>query len=282
MDNLLTVLAYNQAIFAVYPDINSEIKKMRNMPMAENRIKLYKNSTQKILIEVRSLSKKLLRTDNIDFYFNLVNQHTNSLILRRTVEMIEESPGRMYVLIQSSDLDNIDPGAYKYSISAIDTNNYEIFMYVNQNADVVGQVEVLDKALPEFIPSYVIAPFDNLVVNSISYKVSGRYPANGQYINTDGVHTVGVYTTNFTGKFYIEGSLSLLPGDFDWVDIDITQNVTPILFDSSTGVNTYNFDGLWQWIRVKYFIDPTNIGSIDKIYYRPATSFPDRRNGQSI
>ena len=61
--------------------------------------------------------------------------------------------------------------------------------------------------------------------------------ADSFYGFTDGLHTVAIYMNNFTGRFYIEGTLATTPTADDWFTINIGNNVVDYLEATvSTGV----------------------------------------------
>lgn len=94
----------------------------------------------------------------------------------------------------------------------------------------------------------------------ISEKVKG----DAYFGQSDGLHTVVVKLTGFTGVIKIQGSLESIPGDNDWFDIelgtddfavDTTGLVTKQAADSliynvvETSVKAYNATGNFVWLK---------------------------------
>lgn len=50
-------------------------------------------------------------------------------------------------------------------------------------------------------------------------RTGNYFPAGGYYGQTVGMHTIAIRTANFHGTIYIEGTLSVEPGDDDWFPI---------------------------------------------------------------
>jgi len=48
--------------------------------------------------------------------------------------------------------------------------------------------------------------------------------ADGYYGRTDGIHTVQVVVSNFTGSFGVQGTLATEPAEADWFDINLNVN----------------------------------------------------------
>ena len=115
--------------------------------------------------------------------------------------------------------------------------------------------------------------------------------ADGYYGKTDGIHTVQVFYTNFTGKFGIQGTLMTEPQEGDWFDINLNtyNNFTTqdpmVRFprdplnttgrEGDTGTMAFTFLGNFTFLRAvmdrSYIIEPgpndstTGLGLIDKV-----------------
>ena len=90
---------------------------------------------------------------------------------------------------------------------------------------------------------------DSAVQTVTSDKVQG----DGYYGRSDGFHTVQINLADFTGDLTFQGTLAVNPGDNDWFDIEITDQLTTLSYSSdSTSVNIFkNFIGNFVWIRVQ-------------------------------
>jgi len=274
---VVTAYAYNPVIYGVYPDITNTTDNKRNYPMADNRIKLYKNGTQVVLLEVRSITRQLLDVTSQDFYINVINRQNGELICRKQADSLDAANGRLQFTFVPFDLVNVRPSMYSFSISTIDVNGVEMFLFLDQNGDATGDCEVLDKALPAFSPSILVDDFSDKVINFQHYMVSSYHPGDGQFYYTDGQMTAAVYANNFTGTFYIDGSLAPIPTDNDWFSVLISEQYGNWPFVNFCGIESFQMTGALMWIRFRYKADPLNNGSIDKVIYRG--TFNLRRNG---
>lgn len=66
--------------------------------------------------------------------------------------------------------------------------------------------------------SVLLMPFTGDQLNYTSEEVQ----ADGWYGFSDGLHTVSIFTNNFTGRVRIQASLALVPQEGDWFDIWLT------------------------------------------------------------
>lgn len=268
MGKTITAWAYNQVIYSVYSDITNTTSSKRNYTMFNNKISLYKNSTQVVLLEVRSVTRKLLAVTGQDFYINVINRLTGELSARKQADAVDAANGRLSFTFVPFDLVNMHPGNYSFSISTIDTNQVETFLYLDHDGGATGDCEVLDKALPAFSPSILVEDFGDIVYNQIHYQVSSYHPGDGQYMYTDGQMTAAVYCTDFTGTFYIDGSLSPIPGPQDWFPVLISEQYGNWPFVNFNGIESFQMTGALMWVRFRYLADRLNTGTVDKVLYR--------------
>lgn len=116
--------------------------------------------------------------------------------------------------------------------------------------------------------------------------------ADSYYGFTDGLHTISIHMSNFTGRIRIQGTLALSPNEHDWFDIDLhgmncdndqylqfprdPDNPTSTAdgaYVGDTGVEAFTFVGNFVYLRVKiersYLgeinINEVNLGTIDKV-----------------
>jgi hypothetical protein len=284
----ITAWSYWQVIRAVYPDITNTSTSQRNYPMFDNRIKLFKNGTQTVLIEIRSITRQLLTITDQDFYINVINRLTGELVARKQADPVDPTNGRMSFTFVPFDLVNIRPGNYSFSISTIDQSTLiETFLYLDHVGDATGDCEILDKALPAFAPSILVEDFNDVIYDHVSYKTSSYHPGDGQYYYTDGSMTAAVYCCDFTGNFYIDGSLAPVPSDTDWFPVLISEQYGHWEFKHFTGIESFVFTGALMWVRFRYLPSPLNYatnprgeshsGILQKVLYRGTLNL--RRSG---
>jgi hypothetical protein len=275
---VVTAWAYNQVIYGVYPDILNVADNKRNYTMFNNKIRLYKNSTQVVLLEVRSITRQLLSVTDQDFYINVINRLNGELVARKQADVTPDpANGLLSFTFVPFDLVSVHPGMYSFSISTIDVNQVETFLYLDHLGGANGDCEILDKAFPMFSPSILVDDFNDVVYNHVHYKVSSYHPGDGQFYYSDGAMTAAVYCNNFTGTFYIDGSLAPIPSDTDWFPVLISEQYGNWPFNCFTGVESFQMTGALMWVRFRYLPDPLNTGTLDQVIYRGTLNL--RRSG---
>lgn len=128
--------------------------------------------------------------------------------------------------------------------------------------------------------------FSIQLLDSTSGKinVTGQRQKGAGWNNSVGNnHTVSMALSNFTGRIYIQGSISANPTDLDWFDIPIGKGTAyvqhpldpalPTGETGDTGTYAYSFSGNYIWIRARidrtYLVpppvDPYYVGSVINI-----------------
>ena len=90
--------------------------------------------------------------------------------------------------------------------------------------------------------------------------------ASGYFNKPNGLITLAVYGTNYTGKFYAQGTLSDNPTESDWFDITLGQYTETFFpYTSFTGVDPWTFRTNVKFIRT---IHTQETGTVDKVVIR--------------
>lgn len=263
MQTTIKALYTNQVIKAVYNNGNLE-----NEPMFDNTIKVYKNMTNTIGLEIKRIDRKfLLITSDKTYYMNIMNPTTDDFLLRIPAEVIQLEKGRLNIKINPGHLENLTPGYYRYSITYKDENDMESYLYITSDYNATADIEILDRALPPFKESIIIDNFlevrqDDLIqtINKLSKIINANVFSQ---TTKDVVHTYVIYTNEYTGKVIVQGSMDEQPNDnSDWYDI------REIEFEDSTETLGYNLEGIHTWIRFKLEHSTQMNGKVDKIVYR--------------
>ena len=128
-------------------------------------------------------------------------------------------------------------------------------------------MEVLDGAYPHAINSTTVSVFNH--TTGPLGKTSGSVNAKPGENNNKALHTIAVYTKNFSGALRVQGTMASTPVDADYFDVTLDGEATPTVnFSSSTTVTNYNFYGVYQNVRFSWDNASGNTGIIDKILYR--------------
>jgi len=181
------------------------------------------------------------------------------------------------LVLTESDTINLDVSEYQYSVKYADPvwGGY-VPAYSNTYYGISGTLTLKEDLRPKLQPSQEVDNFLRLIpYNGTLYSwYSGNLYAYPEFNgNNAALQTVAIYMTNFKGTVTIQGTLSNQPDSTGWY-----STITTLTYDGFTGVDYFNFNGIYSYVRVFYTPatkpgDPTNdnpsyYGSLDKILYR--------------
>jgi len=194
------------------------------------------------------------------------NQQT---IPSETVNVTAGPKGSASCTITEGDLLSLDAKFYNFAVREVKSDGSREVTYSDTGYAAAGTVELLDGAYPEFVASTSVSSFTNTngpLTNTSSYLETSARPGIN---NNKALHTIAVYTKNFSGSMRVQGTMSSSPGNDDWFDITMDGEASPTnTFTNSTTVTTYNFYGVFKYVRFTWGNDAGNTGLIDKILYR--------------
>ena len=245
---------------------------MRYRKVYNRNIKLHGGVDNKIKIQVRNVDQKPINLTGHTLVFTLVSRDSQELILEKDCDIYDITTGALTVSITESELLDIEPGLYNYSLrretrTAIDSDEYEVetsyALYIDSQYSAVATLEILGNIKGNPVPSTVTKEWvKKLVYDQPSgdqdYYISGIVNAQPQLSTPQTLHSFQVYMTDYTGTFEIQGSVSEGGNPGTWVTLT-TETYTDETIDFLNITGKYNF------FRFKYSPDS---GTVDKVLYR--------------
>lgn len=211
---------------------------------------------------VTNTDRKPVSIENKTFIAKVINRSTKVAILTKTLVSLNYDQSNLLMRLTEGDVDKLSPALYDVAITYTDSESNKFGLYSDQNARLSYVLEVKENPGADVTPSTSITQFTN--------GTSDCIPSTAQTLNSDGTQTVAVYVTNFSGKFYAEGSLESSPSSSDWFEVQLDPGNANNYwtFSGATGVFPFTWDGMFQCIRFRYIADAGNTGTLDKILYR--------------
>jgi len=238
----------------------------RNSKVYDRQLKVYKGVSNPITFAFKNEDQKAQDITSKTFEFNIIDIESMKSVLTRNLTILDDgsttnTKGTAIVTISEGDLLLLDSKFYNYSVREINADNSQTVTYSDTSYNSQGTLELIDDAYPQFQASQNINSFT--VTTGPLTKTSGAidaYPGNN---NNSALHTAVIYTTGFTGRVKIQGTMvTTSPVDADYFDI------TNIDITASDTVTYTNFNGVYQNIRFSYGNTSGNTGTVDKILYR--------------
>ena len=244
----------------------------RNSKVYDRRLKLHKGVSTTVSFTFKNEDQKAQDVTSKTYEFNVVDSETKKSVLTRNLTILDDgsttsTKGTASVAITEGDLLSLDAKFYNFAVREIASDNSRTVTYADTGYNVAGTLELMDGAYPDAVNSTEIASFTSS--SGPLSKTSGAIDAKPGINNNKALHTIALYTKNFSGAFRVQGTMASSPVDADYFDITLDGEASPtIAFSSSTTVTDYNFYGVYQNIRFSWDNDTGNTGIIDKILYR--------------
>ncbi len=250
----------------------------RNSKVYDRRLTLHRGVTNPITFtfknedqKAQDVSSKTVSSGNY-YQLEVVDSETQQSVITKNLTIIDDgstvsTKGQASCEISDGDLLELDAKFYTYAIKEIKSDGSTLVTYADTSYVAGGTMEVLDGAYPQFIPSTSISSFT--ASGGPLEHTTGKINAKPGLNNNKALHTIAVYTKNFTGALRVQGTMSTSPEETDYFDITMDGASAPAnSFSSSTTVTTFNFTGVYQNIRFSWGNSSGNTGVIDKILYR--------------
>jgi len=267
----ITLFSYQQQMYWTWDGTSSS---NQTWPMTQYNQKIYKGVDNTLQILVKSVDRRPVNLANVSLNAQMVSVDNSQTVLVKPCVITDVNSGKAAMTLAASDVEFLPLGFYNINVTRTDTTtNTTKFLYSDQFQDIDVAVELFAGTTRELIPATEITNFTPTPVNwyNDTLWVTGALPADSQAGDASGTNTWSVYTTNWLGKLWVQGSLTLnAPVEEDWFNLAIGSNTDylqwngafqPSLWSSSITQNLY-------WIRFLYISDPANTGTFDKILYK--------------
>ena len=232
--------------------------KERYRQVYQRNLKIYRGVDNRIDLQVRNSDEKAAETTG-SLVFNLVERNSQKLILKTDCIAADPTKGRFYIVINSLDLGDIEPGFYEYSITKeIREDNtdgtYRVTsrtpLYCDSQYGTIGTLEIFKAGTGEAVDSTHVTSFllhDPAVIGVFgqSYYVSSIIDARPEYNNPQSLHTFQFNFTEYSGPVIIQGSIDNGGTPKNWTDLEV------LTIGQDETVRYTNITGKWNWFRIK-------------------------------
>jgi hypothetical protein len=227
-------------------------------------LQVYKGIDNVLEFKLINPDQKPLDVDRYTPKFVAFDENRNMIIERDGVNLQEgdstayTKKGLFSVTITENDLLNVKDQYLSYNIYLIDFDETKVQTYANEWFDSAGVIKVSSSAFPGPSASYSIDTFLEDNNSWYSEAIDAQPGINGN----EALHTAAVYTDSYAGDVVVQGTLeNQITGTTSWADI-----ATETLSGSETEPKPINFNGVFNFLRIKATANPAN--SITKILVR--------------
>ena len=220
----------------------------------------YKGLNIDIDFFAKDTDRKPQSLHNRTYTCKIIDRTSGAVIINKQLIPHDYDNGCLVLKLDHSETALFDAKLYDVTITYTignDTGSYGGTSDQNMRLNFV--LEVKDQP-GDFRASETISVFQTNGDN----REGGRMTGPAQNANRTGLQTAQVHTTDYTGVYKFQATLSLQPLDSDYFDVP-SQSYT---VTSETAVKHYTFTGMYQFVRLVHTPDAGNTGTLDKVVYR--------------
>jgi hypothetical protein len=244
----------------------------RNSKVYDRRLTLHRGVSNPVTFTFKNEDQKAQNISSKTYEFNMIDSVSKEAVITKTLTILDDgstvsTTGDASCTITEGDLLPLNAKFYNFSVREVNSDGSREITYADTGYAAAGTVELLDGAYPEFVASINVSTF-TASGGPLAYT-SGSVDARPGINNNTALHTIAVYTKNFTGALRVQGTMSASPSESDYFDITMEgAGSTANSFSNSTTVTNFNFTGVYHSVRFSWGNSSGNSGVIDKILYR--------------
>lgn len=216
-----------------------------------------RGATNRVQVQIKNSDRKPLNLPWSTINAFISDSTAGSLITTKELVPIDESIGLFEFQLSEIELLDIKPGFYKFSLTSIDENGIEEFLYSDQGYNTMNSIEVRDSGKGLFRESVELDPssflyrevFDELS-NTVTRFFSSGIPTAVYFDQSEAKCTYTLQNSDFTGRVFIQGTLEPTPPvlDIDWYPV-LIQGQEYVEFNGSNETVSFSFDTGSQYVR---------------------------------
>lgn len=228
------------------------VDRYNRMAYASN-LKLNRGINNLVKIRLRNRDQKVVNVGGSTFIMSVNDPSTKQELFYITMMPTLASEGVIEGTITEQSLTTLDNRLYHYSVKMIDGEGVEYPVYIDDNFNAAGTIELSGDAYPVAKDSTTITT--NYSASATTNLIDLREVAG------NGLHTAAWYVTGFTGTIKVQAHMenSTAVNTADWFDVETFS------LNDATGVYYNNWTGVFDGIR---FVVTVDAGTLDKIVHR--------------
>lgn len=241
---------------------------LENLPMSIKEFKIYQGVASKIYVTIKNSDRKIVPAAGKLFTAYIVSNETEALVLQRQLDEVDAAAGHWELTLLEGDTSNWRPGYYKLAVTVQDENGDEYNLYNDFNYGASATIYLSENVTSPFKPAIISNASNWNETTGVWY--SGAYPGDAQEGRHDGLHTISVYMTDFTGRFWVQASLenTAPSSNSAWFDVNLGGANDYLSYTNESDIQLINFNINAQWIRFRYDPDVSNTGTMDQVLFR--------------
>jgi len=232
-------------------------------PVYQRNLYVYKGIDNVLQFQVKNADQKPVNITSYTPRFVAFDENSNQVLDINGVLLDDDSSatrGTFKVIIPENNLLNLKQQYLTYNIYMEDADNEKVLTYANEWFDATGVIYLSSRAFPGPRATGEINTFSK-VSPSLDEWTSESLDAQPGINGNEALHTVAVYTSEYTGDVVVQGTLeNQVTPNTVWADL------TTLTAANETAPIYANFNGVFSYLRVKTTVDPAD--KITKILVR--------------
>jgi len=233
-----------------------------NSPVNYRFLKLFSGLDNEFIFYVKNTDRKPIMLQGLTITANLVNRETQAKIVSKKCQITDYDEGAVKLTITAGEINAMEAGFCDLVFTYVNSLGMNLPLFCDQNMRPNFTVEISDAINQIPLTSATADSF----TSTDGFYYSSHLPGPGYFNKINGMSTIAVYATNYTGQFYIQGALEDNPTEADWFNITLgtyTEEFYP--YANFSGIDPWTFRTNIKYLRTKF---TQTQGSIDKIIIR--------------
>ena len=233
-----------------------------NAPVNYRFLKLFTGLDNEFIFYIKNIDRKPIQLHGQTIMANLTNRETQAKLVSKKCQIVDFDEGKVKFVVTSGEISAIQNGFLDLVFTYVNSQGLNLPLFVDQNLRPNYTVEVSDQTANIPLTTSTATSF----TLSSGYYYSSNLPGPGAYNKVNGMITLAVYGTNYTGNFYIQGALEENPTENDWFNIILgTYTDEHYPYTSFTGIDPWTFRTNIKYLRTKF---TQTQGTLDKVIIR--------------
>lgn len=237
-----------------------------NSPLNYRFLKIFRGFDSQFFFFVKNQDRKPIMLQGVTVNASFINRVDRSTVVSKKAIITDYDAGSIKVILTVGESALFSQGLYDLVFSYTNDVGLVLPLYCDTNMRPNFTVECSEEgdALP--LTTQINDTFTTQVIDTVTYYFSSALKATGYFNKPNGLVTLAVYGTGYTGNFWVEGALSQNPTEGDWFNITLGSYTEPFYpYIALTGIDPWTFRTNVNYIRTKH-TQPT--GTLDKIIVR--------------
>jgi|MDTD01.2.fsa_nt_gb hypothetical protein len=232
-------------------------------PLNYRRLKIFKGLHNALRFFVRDQDRKPLPLHGAHVNISIVTRRQKTSIVNKKCEVVDPDRGEVKVTIDTADIHGLDaPSLVDVVLTYTNERGETLPLFTDQNLTPHYQCEISDEN--NYIPLLTQVEKD-FFDQGDGYSISKVFYGPTYWGKNSGLVTFAVYTDNYTGEFYLQGTTSDSPSTSDWFDLELSVQQKFHYFTNETGIEPFSLKSNLKFLRTRH---QNGQGSLDKVVIR--------------